>query len=316
MIRILFSFSLLFLSFSSFSSDPRDEITLKEFNKKHNLVVLAVEIDSIVPTVLKNNVKEIKNFEEVEKELNIFLKNPAFNFFPNFFSPLKQNNNFKWSQERIPPHHTRIIKQANMCLTEFIFRTTIPETLEYPTYYLLRKMFRETALETGPFTIFLKALTHPEEKQLWDAYKKKKGKNIPHCIALPKFDLVTYPPSKEEVKVFCQQTGLFDKLTELSHLIPFAHMNVNSEDQVFSSITNFLKDISENRGDAGDFIFFFKAPSEQKWKVEITREFSQKLGGKDASRCWEIYHRRLIQMEHMADVCVIQALCAALIPIG
>jgi hypothetical protein len=34
--------------------------------------VLAVEIDSIVPTFLKNKVKEIKNFEEVEKELNIF----------------------------------------------------------------------------------------------------------------------------------------------------------------------------------------------------------------------------------------------------
>ena len=81
MIKILFSFSLFFLSFSSFSSDPRDEITLKQFNEKHNLVVLAIEIDSIVPTFLKNNVKEIKNFEEVEKELNIFLKNPVFNFF-------------------------------------------------------------------------------------------------------------------------------------------------------------------------------------------------------------------------------------------
>jgi hypothetical protein len=44
-----------------------------------------------------------------------------------------------------------------MCLTEFIFRATFPETLEYPAYYLLRKMFRETALEMGPFTIFLKA---------------------------------------------------------------------------------------------------------------------------------------------------------------
>jgi hypothetical protein len=62
-------------------------------------------------------------------------------------------------------------------------------------------------------------------------------------------------------------------------------MNLNSQDQVFSSITNFLKGISENRGDVGDFIFFFKSPSEQKWKAEMTREFSQKLGGKVASRC-------------------------------
>jgi hypothetical protein len=89
--------------------------------------------------------------------------------------------------------------------------------------------------------------------------------------------------------------------------MPFAYINLNSQDQVFSSITNFLKGISENRGDARDFIFFFKSPSEQKWKAEITREFSQKLGGKDASRCWDIYHRRLIQMEHIADVCVTQA---------
>ena len=93
-------------------------------------------------------------------------------------------------------------------------------------------MFRETALE-GPFTIFLKALTHPEEKQLWDTYKKKKYPSL-HCST--KVWSRYLPAFQREVKVFYQQTRLFDKLTELCHLMPFAHMNLNSQDQVFSSI--------------------------------------------------------------------------------
>ena len=91
-----------------------------------------------------------------------------------------------------------------MCLTEFIFWATIPETLEYSTYYLLRKMFCETALE-GPFTIFLKALTHPEEKQLWDTYKKKKYPSL-HCST--KVWSRYLPAFQREVKVFYQQTRL------------------------------------------------------------------------------------------------------------
>jgi hypothetical protein len=46
--------------------------------------VLAVEIDSIVPTFLKNKVKEIKNFEEVEQRIKHILKKPGIKFFSKF----------------------------------------------------------------------------------------------------------------------------------------------------------------------------------------------------------------------------------------
>ena len=55
---------------------------------------------------------------------------------------------------------------------------------------------------------FFQLLCIAQEKPLWDAYKEKKGKNLPRCIIPSKFDWIDCPPSMEKVKVLCQKIGL------------------------------------------------------------------------------------------------------------